>query len=387
MTTPVPWAVALAAAEHELAQALGPLTLSAPVTLASSPRSMVVRATVVGSTGAAADLPASVIVKTHDAVLAPEACVREPAALALLSDLGCSAAPDLLAVSTAPPLVVLSDLGDHGRLSDAVLWGSAEEATSSVLRWAGAVARVHAATLGVEPVFAAALARDAYRLGVDCPAADPTATDLAESAGQLSDQLPRLGVTAAPAALDELAHVDDLLPRDAALRSLTPSDACPDNNLLTDDGLRLIDFEGAQVRHVAWDAAYLTVPWPSCWCSWRLPDEVAQAALTRWRTDCGAPVGGPGFDADLRAATVGWSMASVGWFLRRAIDDEPWSFDSTEAAIAAPHRALISHRLGEVVRLDDGRLPALTALAAETLAAVETAWGPLELPLAPAWRR
>ena len=27
-----------------------------------------------------------------------------------------------------------------------------------------------------------------------------------------------------------------------------------------------------QWRHVAWDLAYLRVPWPTCWCSWRLPD-------------------------------------------------------------------------------------------------------------------
>ena len=92
--------MALAAAEHELAQTLGPLTLSDPVTLASSPRSLVVRATVVGA--ASDDLPASVVVKTHDAGFAPEACVREPAALALLSDLGCTAAPGLLAVGTTP---------------------------------------------------------------------------------------------------------------------------------------------------------------------------------------------------------------------------------------------------------------------------------------------
>jgi hypothetical protein len=376
-------AAALAAAEHELRKAYGPLTLSDPVPLESSPRSLVIRANVTGSDA----LPGTVIVKTHNPDLAPEASVREPAALALLGDVGCTAAPALLAVSTTPALVVMADLGDHGRVSDALLWGSAEEATRAVLGWAGTLARVHAATRGIEPVFAAALARDANRLDVDCPSTDRTTTTLADAAALLAERLPRLGVVMPPQAIDELSRVDELLPRDPALRSLTPSDACPDNNLLTPDGLALIDFEGAQVRHLAWDAAYLSVPWPTCWCSWLLPDEVAVAALQQWREACGAPVGGADFEDALRAATIGWSMASVGWFLAKAIDDEPWSDDQEEHAIAAPRRALITHRLGAVARLDDVRLPALTDLAAEALAAAEVAWGPLELPLAPAFLR
>ena len=55
------------------------------------------------------------------------------------------------------------------------------------------------------------------------------------------------------------------------LLAFTPGDTCPDNDVQVADGLVLIDFEDAQWRHVVWDVAYLTVPFPSCWCSWRLP--------------------------------------------------------------------------------------------------------------------
>ena len=72
--------------------------------------------------------------------------------------------------------------------------------------------------------------------------------------------------------------------------ALSPADTCPDNNVLTADGLLLLDFEGAEWRHVAWDIAYLRVPWPTCWCSWRLADDVAVAALGRYRAAAGARV-------------------------------------------------------------------------------------------------
>jgi Phosphotransferase enzyme family len=53
--------------------------------------------------------------------------------------------------------------------------------------------------------------------------------------------------------------------------ALTLADACPDNSIRTTRGYLLIDFEEAEWRPVAWDVAYLTVPWPSCWCCFTLP--------------------------------------------------------------------------------------------------------------------
>ena len=67
--------------------------------------------------------------------------------------------------------------------------------------------------------------------------------------------------------------------------ALSPCDACPDNNVRSDSGeLSLVDFEGAAFRHVAWDVAYLTVPWPSCWCCWRIPRHLTSAAVDRYCT-------------------------------------------------------------------------------------------------------
>ena len=74
---------------------------------------------------------------------------------------------------------------------------------------------------------------------------------------------------------------------DTEHHALSPADACPDNNLLTDRRLRLIDFEWSEVRHPAWDAAYLAVPWPTCWCSWRIPGRVRRPGARRLPRDGG----------------------------------------------------------------------------------------------------
>ena len=79
-----------------------------------------------------------------------------------------------------------------------------------------------------------------------------------------------------------IGFLSSLLGGGPGVRALTPSDACPDNNVLRGGDLVLVDFEGAQVRHVAWDVAYLRVPWPSCWCSWRLPEDLAARAHGVW---------------------------------------------------------------------------------------------------------
>ena len=44
---------------------------------------------------------------------------------------------------------------------------------------------------------------------------------------------------------------------------------------------------------MVWDLAYLKVPWPSCWCAWRIPGDVAALVLSAYR------------------ARTGWAVADV----------------------------------------------------------------------------
>lgn len=308
-----------------------------------------------------------------------EGWVREAAALSVLSALPAAVpAPRLVADGAAPPVVVMSDLGGGSSVADALLGTDPAEATDAVVAWAVAVAAVHRATAGSRDAFEAALAA---RAG-DFPVAPSTmADDLDHGAGLLARHAADLGVTATDAALDELRGLAGTL--DAGPASLTPNDTCPDNNLRTADGLVLLDYEHAQWRHLAWDVAYLTVPWPTCWCSWLLPAAVSARATDAYVTALGLPwAGSAAFERDVATATVGWSALTAGWLLGTALGADPPS--AVPGRSMPRRRPVILHRLAAVSRAD--RVPALAAFAGELRAALADRWGELELARAPAYR-
>lgn len=329
---------------------------------------MVLRATVDGG-------PDTVVVKVFAG--GGEGWLREAAALSLLNGRG-AAVPALLAAVDRPPLVVTADLGSGLNLADALLGADPSAAAGALEAWADALASVHAATAGDGAGYAAALAVHAGDFPADL---DTTEDMLGTAAATLERQLPALGVTPTPAALTELRTAADVMGTDAL--ALSPTDTCPDNNVTTPAGLVLLDFEGAVVRHVAWDAAYLQVPWPSCWCAWRLPAEVSAAALARWRTAV-APSLPAGFDEALCVATVAWAFVSTSWFLDRALADDPPPEDPRLHGLAPTRRAMIAHRLDGVLSCDPV-LPALGELASELLGVTRARWGDVQLALAPAF--
>ncbi len=347
-------------------RALG-VPLVAPELLKGSDRTLVVRARTPEGT---------VVVKLHRDPAA-ESAVREPAGLQVAGGQG---TPQLLAV-TDPAGVVLEDVGSGNDLAELLLGTDPAAAADGLRRWATALGTLHARTAGCGEEMQDALNRSATRLNVTAPPAAGTPTMLARSADSLTADLPLLGVTPSPQALTELRGLDGLLDGPDQAWALTPADACPDNNRLTADGLVLLDLEGAQLRHVAWDVAYLLVPWPSCWCSWRPPADVAETALESWRAAIGLLYAHePAFKRDLSTVTLGWAMTSAGWFVRRAVqDDHPHP--------ATPSRkAMVQHRLTLAVENANPQLSALTALAEELLQATYDAWGDVPLELAPAFR-
>ena len=303
--------------------------------------------------------------------------VRETAALSVMPP--DAPAPRLVASGRTPPMVVMSDAGTGANVADALLGGDPLAAADALVSWAVAIASLHRATAGMREEFRAAL--DA-RAGDQQVAESPLGSDLRDAAEVLAAHCAGLGVAVPTGAFAELTGLASRLGADGPA-ALTPADACPDNNVRQGDTLMLIDFEGAQWRHVAWDVAYLVVPWPSCWCSWRVPEPAAERALDAYRGAAGpAYADSPAFRRDVEAAAAGWALMSTAWFLPRALDDDPPPSD--RRLVAPTRRALLLHRLAGARRTTQA--PALAELAGRLHDALLRRWGEERLAYAPAFR-
>jgi hypothetical protein len=352
------------------------LRVEAAETLRRSERSEVLRVRVSGPgwTG-----PDTLIVKLCPD--AGESWARESAALAAMP--ATAPVPRLIAASADPPAIVMTDAGSGPSLATALLDGGPAQAAAETSQFAGTLAALHVATQDAHDAFAAELA--GRSAGTVPPALIPALVTSAVTA--LDRYCGELGITVPPGALAELAELPGRL-SESGPSALTLADACPDNNVRTARGFLLIDFEEAEWRPAAWDVAYLTVPWPSCWCCFTLPAGVTRQALDSYRSVAAGPlpsVGTPAFEHDVALATAGWAMVSSSWFLRRALGEDP-RFDSEideidEANELPTRRAVIAHRLATAQRTTS--LPALAALAASLRATLIRHWGG-EPPLRPA---
>jgi hypothetical protein len=310
---------------------------------------------------------------------AGESWVREVAALTTLpSSLH---APRVLASSAEPPVVVMTDAGDGASLADALLGDDAAYAGAALNRWAEAMARLHVATRDLREPFKAALDE---RAG-DLPVWDHRmGADIDDAMRVIDLSCASLGVNVPGGALDEVRDLIERLGSDGAA-AITPADACPDDNVLTDDELVIVDFENAQWRNIAWDVAYLRAPWPTCWCAWQLPDEVADSAVAAYRAIAGEAfekVASDDFDRDVDAASVGWTLVSTSWLLN-AVSDADASL-SGRAARGPKRRAMVLGRLERAARSTE--LPTAAQLAERLGETLREQWGDVPLDLAPAFR-
>ncbi|MFC5824169.1 hypothetical protein [Nonomuraea insulae] len=225
----------LAAASAALGESLG-----RPVDLGGSARSQVLRC---GTTGGG-----TVVVKAYQDA---SGFAAEAAGLAIAAGSG----PDLLAVDHSFPLIVMSDLGAAPSLADLLLSDSPRAATEGLFTWARAYGRIAVAGAGRRPEWERAYtahARPGPRRGFS-----PDLSDLGEILPE-----PPPGLDADLAALGANAE---------RYRVFSPGDICPDNNLLTPAGMRVLDFESAGYHSAFLEAAYMRMPFSTCWCVFRLP--------------------------------------------------------------------------------------------------------------------
>jgi hypothetical protein len=182
----------------------------------------------------------------------------------------------LLAGDVEAGILVFEDLGgDVGSLVYPLLRGTVEDAERALMSYATALARLHADTVGCrdahhqtsQSIFGPGRARrppgrrveDDVDVIVDRLGQGPPASELALLSSRLSDPGPWL--------------------------SLVHGDPCPDNALLVDGRIRLIDYEWARPSHALLDGIYWKTGFPTCWCAGRTPDDIAAGVDAVYRAE------------------------------------------------------------------------------------------------------
>ena len=332
----------------------------------------------------------------------------EAAGLVLARETGL--APELLATDQELLVVVMTDLGDGATLADLLLAdgsadagggrgadagaggsgaggggaraGSADDASAAVLAWARACGELSAATLS--RIGELAGLRDQFSAGRELR---PFPAQLSPNILAAPEQAAALGVQP-PDGLDaELAEVARAVQPDR-FGVFSPGDLCPDNNLVTAGGVRLLDFESAGIYSVFLDAAYIRMPFSTCWCVFRLPADLSKDAEATYRQQVSAVLPPLADDqvwaAGLRRGVAAWSMNSMHWLLQAALRaDRPLDEQRTSPTT----RQLMRYRW-EVLAAElepSGELPALAELARSLLAAT-VSWNVPELPVYPVFR-
>jgi hypothetical protein len=271
--------------------------------------------------------------------------------------------PRLLAVDQDASLVVMADLGTAPSLADVLLGDEPGAATDALIAWATTYGRIAAETYGREPEFIASPTPE--------PAEDTFPATLVE-----------LGVTLPNDLTDDLAAITEL----DGPRVFSPGDICPDNNVLTPDGLRVLDFEGAGYHSVYADAAYTTMPFATCWCVFRLPTELVGRIDAAYRTEVGTvcPVDDHTWARGVALATAHWVVGMTTMLGTRAMTaDAPMHHTRTPVPTM---RQLLRHRWQSMADALEsiGELPALTETAYRLLA-VTGSWQTEPLPPYPAF--
>ncbi|WP_219471152.1 phosphotransferase [Nonomuraea rhizosphaerae] len=313
------------------AKALGQ-ELTDPVDLGGSSRSSVLRC----RTGSGAG--GSVIVKAYKD---RSGFAAEAAGLAV-----CAEGPEPLAVDASFPFIVMSDLGDAPSLADALLGSSARQARDALRSWARTYGRIALAGAEREREFDDLRAK--YSQGDD-------ELSVFDRIGDPADWLPVV-----PDGLrEEIGAVAESMRRYPVF---SPGDICPDNNLLTPGGFRVLDFEGAGFHSAFLDAAYTRMPFATCWCVFRLPAEVSQEIEAVYRGEVVRLY--PDLADDflwargVRHAVATWTMFMTAMVLPRArAEDRP--MHRTRPSVPT-WRQILRHRWRYLLaELDGGESPVL----------------------------
>lgn len=324
---------------------LGPISLEDDLTF--SQRAAVARLRLADDTTVIAKLPGTA-----------RAFANEVGALRTLPG---SSVPEL--ISADGDLIVMEDLGGGPSLADLLLGGDPIAAEAGLIGWAECLGHALRSTLR--------------------PGPDEDPDDPAEVTRALRAFAQALGAPVPRAAADEIALVVSTLERPGRWLAFCPGDTCPDNNRVMPDGsVRLFDFEAAGWRHAAREAAYCRAPFCTCWCVAALPDGMVDRMENAF-LDALNPPEVEAFVRTIPAAVVWYTLTTLDWFTRFALEDLPVGPDHAPST----GRQYVHRRL-RVIAAGSQELPALADLADRLAREMANRWPDCSrMPLYPAFRR
>ncbi|MGL4304797.1 MAG: phosphotransferase family protein [Mycobacteriaceae bacterium] len=257
----------MAAAQALLTRRTGAaVTLVDPEDLGGTGQTMVIRVRTAENPFA---LPKTLVVKQVHQGSGHEAFVREVVSYQFANAMAAQLrpGPELIAYDFAQRLLIMTDLGDVSSLTELLAVPDRQSVTHILMAWAQALGRLHAATVGAEDDFRVLLSRADSRNGADL--ADELSYQLNISDVQsMIKAVPRqlldnLAIRV-PADISSLVMKSVELFGTAGLAAFSPSDVGPDNILMTDEGVRFLDYEWGGFRDATLDIAYALTTYSYC---------------------------------------------------------------------------------------------------------------------------
>lgn len=293
------------------------------------------------------------------------------AGVAFLSALGQadSVGPRLFGGDTRLGFIVLEDLESDKTLADHLLGSDAGQANDALISYAACVGQLHAASRGRRKEFDGLYSSISGHRG---PAPE-LRTPFSERLEQVRAGVTALGLQIDRQVQSEWELIQGDISRPGPFDVLLHGDPCPDNVLMTNAGVRLVDFEATGFGHALKDAAYPRMMFPTCWCAGNTPRSVIAEAELAYRTQLSRNCVEAQDDQLFAAALVGqcgfWLLNTLGAHLEEVVrEDRTWGIASVRSRIISRLEAFTA------AGAEFERMPAMQRLAEQLLKVLRIRW-------------
>ncbi|HEX4216584.1 MAG TPA: hypothetical protein VIA06_24975 [Candidatus Dormibacteraeota bacterium] len=224
-------------------------------------------------------------------------------------------------------VVLFEDLGDSVCLADMLQDDDPRRAEEGLLTYATTLARLHAATAGgheaYEELRGALAGASAEVEGI------VYGERLREYLPGIRDACDTLGIRFPSRLETETDQIVRHLHEPGPFFAFSLGDICPDNHRFVPvpEGepakIQFFDLESGGYRNAMLDAAYMLLPFPTCWCVNRLPDDLPNRLESAYRATLVEEgliaAEGEAFGRALSEAMVAWFIATTHWSLTEAL--------------------------------------------------------------------